>query len=86
MIHPKDPDTVYVAASGHEWTDNPERGVYRTRDGGETWDHVLFVDEESGAIDLAPWITHRADVDTMIEAYDQWLDPENGVVKAMVSF
>lgn len=77
VIHPKNPDTVYVAASGHEWTDNPERGVYRTRDGGETWDHVLFVDEESGAIDLVmdpvnPRIIYAA---TWERKRKRWNDP-----------
>ncbi|MFT7077598.1 MAG: photosystem II stability/assembly factor-like uncharacterized protein, partial [Planctomycetota bacterium] len=47
LVHPADPNTVYVAASGHEWTDNHERGVYRTRDAGETWEHVLFVDDRT---------------------------------------
>jgi photosystem II stability/assembly factor-like uncharacterized protein len=53
VVHPTNPDVVYVAASGHEWTDNPERGVYRTTDGGENWELVLFVSEQAGAIDLA---------------------------------
>ncbi|HEX9692398.1 MAG TPA: hypothetical protein VGA22_09900 [Gemmatimonadales bacterium] len=53
VIHPRDPDVVYVAAVGHLWGPNPERGVYRTTDGGKTWDQVLFVDESTGAIDLA---------------------------------
>ncbi|HOG27971.1 MAG TPA: hypothetical protein PLT35_01720, partial [Vicinamibacterales bacterium] len=52
VIHPTRPDTVYVAASGREWTDNPERGVYKTTDGGRTWAKVLFVDDRTGAIDL----------------------------------
>lgn len=53
LIHPRDPQTVYVAAVGDLWGPNPERGVYRTTDGGETWDLVLFIDEHTGAIDLA---------------------------------
>lgn len=53
VIHPTNPDIVYVAASGHEWTDNPERGVYRTTDGGDNWELVFFVSEKAGAIDLA---------------------------------
>ena len=44
---------VYVAAVGNLWASNEERGVYRTHDGGETWDQVLYVDENTGAIDLA---------------------------------
>ncbi|MEZ4422116.1 MAG: glycosyl hydrolase [Gemmatimonadota bacterium] len=52
VVHPRDPDVVYVAAVGHLWGPNPERGVYRTTDGGETWEKVLYVDEDTGAIDL----------------------------------
>ncbi|MYI66330.1 MAG: glycosyl hydrolase, partial [Gemmatimonadetes bacterium] len=52
-VHPMDPDVAYVAAVGHLWGANPERGVYRTTDGGETWELLLFVDENTGAIDLA---------------------------------
>ncbi len=52
VVHPDDPDTVYVAASGHEYRNNPERGVYQTTDGGKTWTQVLFVADHVGAIDL----------------------------------
>ena len=52
IIHPTDPNTVYVGAIGHFAGPNPERGVYRTRDGGETWEQILFQDEKSGVIDL----------------------------------
>nr|PZN68433.1 MAG: glycosyl hydrolase [Sphaerobacter thermophilus] len=52
-IHPHDPDTVYVAALGHAHGPNPERGVFRSRDGGRTWEHVLFRSENAGAIDLS---------------------------------
>jgi len=51
-VHPSDPDVAYVAAVGHLWGPNPERGVYKTTDGGATWTRVLFVDESTGAIDL----------------------------------
>ncbi len=53
VIHPTDPNIVYVAASGHLWTTNPERGVFKTTDGGATWQRALFVDEKTGAIDVA---------------------------------
>lgn len=53
LIHPRDPDVVWVAAVGDLWGPNEERGVYRTRDGGETWSRVLYTDEHTGAIDLA---------------------------------
>ena len=52
-IHPTDPDRLYVAALGHPFGPNPERGIYRTGDGGRTWEKVLFRDERTGAVDLA---------------------------------
>jgi photosystem II stability/assembly factor-like uncharacterized protein len=52
VIHPTNPDIVYVAASGHEWTFNSERGVYKTIDGGKTWKKILYVNDQTGAIDL----------------------------------
>jgi photosystem II stability/assembly factor-like uncharacterized protein len=52
-IHPTDPDVAYVAALGNLWASTEERGVYKTSDGGRTWDRVLFVDEHTGAVDLA---------------------------------
>ena len=51
-IHPTDPDRVYVAALGHPFGPNPERGVFRTTNGGRTWEKVLFRDERTGAVDL----------------------------------
>ena len=51
-VHPTDPDRVYVAALGHPFGPNPERGVFRTTDGGRTWEKVLFRDERTGAVDL----------------------------------
>lgn len=52
-IHPKNPDIAYVAALGHAWGTNPERGIYRTRDGGTTWDLVLHRSERAGAAALS---------------------------------
>jgi photosystem II stability/assembly factor-like uncharacterized protein len=52
-IDPRDSDVVFACALGHAYGPQPERGVYRTRDGGETWEHVLFVDESAGCVDLA---------------------------------
>jgi photosystem II stability/assembly factor-like uncharacterized protein len=51
-VHPRDPDLVYVAALGHAHGPNQERGVFRSRDGGKTWEKVLYRDEQTGAIDL----------------------------------
>jgi len=53
VIHPTDPNIVYVAALGRLWGHNEERGLYRTKDGGENWERILFIDEKTGAIDLA---------------------------------
>ena len=51
-IHPKDPDIVYAAVLGHVFGPNKERGIYRSKDGGDTWEQVLFVSEDAGAVDL----------------------------------
>jgi photosystem II stability/assembly factor-like uncharacterized protein len=53
IVHPTNPDIAYVAASGHEWTDNENRGVFKTVDGGRTWKKVLYRSPRTGAIDLA---------------------------------
>ena len=52
-VHPTNPNTVYVAALGHAFGSNQERGVFRTYDGGKTWDHVLFRSPDAGANDLS---------------------------------
>jgi photosystem II stability/assembly factor-like uncharacterized protein len=52
-IHPQNPDLVYVAALGHAFGPNQERGVFRSKDGGATWERVLFKSNQAGAIDLA---------------------------------
>jgi len=51
-VHPKDPDLVYVAAMGNLWKPNDMRGVYRSKDGGETWERILFESDKAGAVDL----------------------------------
>ncbi len=53
IIHPNDPNIIYVAALGHLWNSNEERGVYKTIDGGENWERILYVDENTGCADLA---------------------------------
>ena len=53
LINPKNPDEVVVGVTGHLYSPNKERGVYKTTDGGETWSQKLFVDEISGIIDMA---------------------------------
>ncbi|MEW5982780.1 MAG: hypothetical protein AB1806_10475 [Acidobacteriota bacterium] len=79
VIHPTNPDIVYVAASGAEWTFNPERGVYKTTDGGKTWAHLLSVSDRAGAIDL---VMDPANPETLYATTWQrirlkWNDPRN---------
>ena len=52
IINPHNPDVVYVAALGSAWGENPERGVFKTTDGGVTWNKILFVDAKTGVADL----------------------------------
>ncbi|WP_421976438.1 WD40/YVTN/BNR-like repeat-containing protein [Roseivirga seohaensis] len=52
IIDPNDPNTVYIGAIGSPWGDHKERGVYKTTDGGETWNHILYVDEKTGVGDM----------------------------------
>jgi photosystem II stability/assembly factor-like uncharacterized protein len=52
-VNPKNPDIVFVAALGHTWGPNAERGVFRTKDGGKTWEKILFRNNDTGALDLA---------------------------------
>ena len=52
-VHPRDPDVAYVAALGHLWAPTPDRGVYKTTNGGRTWTKVLYVDTLTGIVDLA---------------------------------
>jgi photosystem II stability/assembly factor-like uncharacterized protein len=79
VIHPADPDIVYVAASGHEWTTNAARGVYKTVDGGATWQKVLFVDDRTGAIDLVmdPTDPNMLYAATWQRTRLKWNDPRN---------
>lgn len=53
FVHPADPRIVYVAVPGKLWSDSDERGVYKTTNGGETWERVLFVNSRTGCADLA---------------------------------
>jgi len=53
IVHPQDPNLVYVAVQGQIWGPSEERGVYRSKDGGKTWEAVLQVDSETGATDLS---------------------------------
>jgi photosystem II stability/assembly factor-like uncharacterized protein len=53
VIHPKNPDVVYAAAQGHLWGANPDRGVYKSSDGGKTWSQVLKINDDTGVTDIA---------------------------------
>jgi photosystem II stability/assembly factor-like uncharacterized protein len=79
VVHPQNPDIVYVAASGHEWTSNPERGVFKTTDGGKTWQKVLFVNDQTGAIDLVmdPQNDQTLYAATWQRTRYKWNDPRN---------
>jgi photosystem II stability/assembly factor-like uncharacterized protein len=79
VVHPTNPDVVYVAAPGHEWTPNPQRGVFKTTDGGKTWAKILFVSDQTGATDL---VMDPKDSETLYAATWQrtrkkWNDPRN---------
>jgi photosystem II stability/assembly factor-like uncharacterized protein len=52
IVHPTNPDVVFVAALGHAYGPNEERGIFRTRDGGKTWEKVLYLNNRTGAIDV----------------------------------
>ncbi len=52
VIHPQQSNTVYVAAPGPLWSDSPDRGLYKTTDGGKTWEKILYVDERTGCADV----------------------------------
>jgi photosystem II stability/assembly factor-like uncharacterized protein len=65
VAHPKDPNIVYVAAAGHLFGPNPERGVYKTTDGGKTWTNTKFIDNDTGFIDL---VMHPTNPNTLFAA------------------
>ncbi len=80
IVHPQNPDIVYVAAGGNEWTNDEERGVYKTSNGGETWEKVLYVDDKTGAYDLVmdpenPEIIYAT---TWQRIRKKWNDPRTG--------
>ncbi|MEM6802119.1 MAG: glycosyl hydrolase [Bacteroidota bacterium] len=52
IVHPQNPDLLYVAAMGNLWIPNEERGLYRSKDGGESWEKILYVSDKAGAVDV----------------------------------
>jgi photosystem II stability/assembly factor-like uncharacterized protein len=76
LIHPTNPEIVYVGALGRLYGPNEERGLFKTTNGGETWERVLFVNDKTGVIDLR---MHPADPDTLLVAtYDRQRDGFDG--------
>jgi photosystem II stability/assembly factor-like uncharacterized protein len=65
IVHPKNPDTVYVGALGRLYGPNPERGLYKTTDGGKTWNKILYFDDKTGVIDM---VMHPTEPDTLLVA------------------
>ncbi len=65
VVHPENPDIVYVAAMGNLFSDNPERGIYKTSDGGESWQNILYVSDSTGGIDI---VNHPENPDTLYAA------------------
>jgi len=57
-VHPQNPDIVVVSVLGHFWSTNINRGIYRTEDGGKNWQHVLYIDETTGANDIVISVTN----------------------------
>ena len=85
VIHPRNPDVVYVAAIGHLFSRNEERGVFRTIDGGKTWKKVLYVNDGVGAIDLV--INRKSPATVYAAMYDKdrrpWQIVESGPESAI---
>ncbi|MEE2886634.1 MAG: hypothetical protein VX951_04310 [Planctomycetota bacterium] len=96
LIHPANPDIVYVGAIGHFWSHNPERGVYKTTDGGKTWRKTLFISDKTGVVDLAmhpsnpeillaaAWqVTHgqESGLYKSVDGGDTWIEMTKGLPK-----
>jgi len=77
LVNPVEPDIVYVAASGHEWTHNKERGLFKTTDGGRIWKKILYKGPETGVIDIAmdPRDPDRIFATTWQRTRLKWNDP-----------
>lgn len=76
-VHPTNPNIVYVAALGHVYGDNEERGVFRSKDGGNTWKKVLYVSDKAGAADLIidrtnPDVLYASTWQVYRKAYKMW--------------
>jgi photosystem II stability/assembly factor-like uncharacterized protein len=72
VVHPTNPDVVYVAALGRLWGPNDQRGLFKTTDGGRSWERVWYLDDDTGVIDVK---MHPTEPETLlIAAYDRWRD------------
>lgn len=85
-IHPTNPDIVYVSVLGHAFGPNEERGVFKTTDGGKTWNKVLYVNEKAGAEDLVidqlnPDIIYASIWEVYRTPYKMWADVGTGYTK-----
>lgn len=65
VVHPTNPDIVYVAAMGNLFAENPDRGVFKSNDGGDTWENVLYISDSTGGIDI---VIHPENPDTLYAA------------------
>jgi photosystem II stability/assembly factor-like uncharacterized protein len=89
IIHPQNPDTVYVAALGHEYTFNQERGLFKTVDGGHTWIKCLYLSERVGVVDVAmdpssPEILYAATMEHGRKAWKNFsAGKDNGIHKSV---
>ncbi len=87
-IHPNDPDVAYVAALGHLYGPQEERGVYRTTDGGRTWERVLFIDQDTGVYDIEmnpanPRILFATGWTMLIRTWGRWSGgPGSGIYRS----
>jgi len=76
LIHPQNPNIVYVGAVGRLWGNNEQRGIYKTVDGGQNWEKVLYINDMTGCIELA---MHPQDPNTLLAAmYERRRDPFDG--------
>lgn len=73
LVHPKNPDIVYVGALGRLWGRNPERGLFKSTDGGKTWSHILKIDANTGVIDMAMHPTKPDEL--LVAAWDRIRKP-----------
>jgi len=89
IVDPRDPDRIFAAVLGHPYGPNPERGVFRSTNGGATWQKVLYKDENTGAIDLAFDPSNARNVYAVLWAARQgpwengaWNGPQSGLFKS----